>query len=252
MKRPASIDRESSFADSSPRMPPFPLNRKLSREEINQLPLVQYKGPIRAIRSREPMLRAVRELGKETLLGFDIEKRPCFQKGEYYPPALLQLAARHEVYLFFLHALGLPSELTAILANPRIVKAGVAVGRDVKDLRDLADFAPAGFVDLGEWAEASGIPHHGLRGMAALLLGCRIPKQAQLTNWDLPRLPGNALRYAATDAWIGRRLYEAMEAQSRRPGGGVRVVKEFFARFLRVFKGRGRSARHSAQGTGRR
>jgi hypothetical protein len=57
----------------------------------------------------------------------------------------------------------------------------------------------------------SGLKHHGLRGLAALLLGCRIPKGAQTTNWARPELPGNALRYAATDAWISRRIYEALK-----------------------------------------
>ncbi|MDI6775443.1 MAG: 3'-5' exonuclease [Verrucomicrobiota bacterium] len=221
MERQVHCDRESSSSATSHRAAAFPAARKLTPEEINRLPLAQYPGRIHVVRAREHMLRAVRELGKKLLLGFDIEKRPCFKKGEFHPPALLQLAGRTDAHIFVLHALGLPVELTAILANPGIIKAGVAVGRDVKELRDLTEFEPRGFVDLGALAEEGGIPHRGLRGMAALLLGCRIPKQAQLTNWALPQLPERALRYAATDAWIGRRLYEVMTAHTR-SGAGVR------------------------------
>jgi ribonuclease D len=156
------------------------------------------------------MLQAVAELRGETLLGFDIESRPSFTKGRVYPPAILQLAGRHAVYIFQLRTLGLPPELTAILADARTVKAGVAIGRDVRELRQLREFEPRGFVDLGECAMRRDLKHHGLRGLAAILLGCRISKGPRMTNWERRELPEPALRYAATDAWIGRRIYEAM------------------------------------------
>ena len=158
------------------------------------------------------MLAAVRALRRETLLGFDTETRPSFQKGETHPPALIQLAGKDAVYLFHLPGLGLPAELTDLLTDARIVKAGVANDRDLRELRGLRDFAPRGFVDLGECAAAYGIPHQGLRGLAAVLLGCRISKGARFTNWERTDLDDRALQYAATDAWIGRRIYEALQA----------------------------------------
>jgi hypothetical protein len=115
------------------------------------------------------------------------------------------------VYLFQLLALGLPRELAALLADPHIVKAGVAIGRDLQELRDLSEFHPRNCVDLGVCAMKGGLQHHGLRGLAALLLGCRISKSAQTTNWARPELPEKALRYAATDAWMSRRIYEALK-----------------------------------------
>ena len=36
----------------------------------------------------------------EDHLGFDTETRPSFKKGQYYPPALVQLATSERVYLF--------------------------------------------------------------------------------------------------------------------------------------------------------
>jgi ribonuclease D len=232
------------------------LDQKLSREEINRLEIAAYRGPIHVVRSHAQMLAAVRELRRETLLGFDTEKRPSFAKGESHPPALIQLAGREAVYVFQLHVIGLPAELVDLLANPRIVKAGVATGRDLQELRELAQFQPGGFVDIGACAMKSGIKHHGLRGLAALLLGCRISKSAQLTNWERPELPMPALRYAATDAWISRRIYEALkkhgclDGSPKAPGSKERgagrpglwhKAKAAFTRIVRATRGGSRN-----------
>jgi len=197
--------------DHHPADLPFQLGRKLTDEEINSLEQTIYEGPIKVINTHRDMLKAANELRNEKLLGFDTEKRPAFKKGVTYPPALIQLGGHDCVYIFQLTHVKLSREVTDILANPRIIKAGVAIGRDIKELRELSEFQPAGFVDLGICAANCGIQHHGLRGLAAILLGCRISKRAKLTNWAKPTLPDFALQYAATDAWIGRRIYKAMD-----------------------------------------
>lgn len=184
--------------------------RKLSADEINRLPMAAYDGTIHVVETPEQVESAVRALRHEHLLGFDTETRPTFRKGEHYPPALLQLAGEHAVWLFKLTRLGLPPAVASILADPNIVKAGVSNARDISELRALTPFEPAGFVDLGHVAKHRRVPHHGLRGLSAVFLGCRISKSAQLTNWARPDLPARSLQYAATDAWIGRRLYQAM------------------------------------------
>lgn len=186
---------------------------KLSTEEINAHPVAAYEGPIHVIDNASQVESALRALRRETLLGFDTETRPAFRKGEHYPPALLQMAGAQAVWLFRLSQLGLPAGLAQLLANPDVIKAGVSITHDVAELRRLQAFTPAGFVDLGHAAKQAGVQHHGLRGLAAVFLGCRISKSAQLTNWARPDLPARALQYAATDAWIGRRLYEAMDRE---------------------------------------
>lgn len=183
---------------------------KLSADAINRLPMAAYEGPLHVIETPAAAESALRAIRRESLLGFDTETRPAFRKGEKHPPALLQLAGAHDVWIFKLIKLGLPPGVAAILADPDIIKAGVSNARDVSELRQLTDFTPAGFVDLGHVAKRAGEPHQGLRGLAAVFLGCRISKSAQLTNWARPDLPARSLQYAATDAWIGRRLYEAM------------------------------------------
>ena len=55
---------------------------------------------------------------------------------------------------------------------------------------------------------------YGLRGLAAVLLGFRIAKGAQTSNWANDQLTPQQIRYAATDAWVGRELYLAMSQEA--------------------------------------
>ena len=125
--------------------------------------------------------------------------------GQSYPPAVLQLAGEQAAYIFQLRHCRLSQALCRLLANPQIIKAGVAWDRDVQELKKLASFTPAGFVDVGELAKQAGCTHHGLRGLATLLLGFRVSKHAQTSNWAQETLTRAQIEYAATDAWVGRR-----------------------------------------------
>ncbi|MEI7850779.1 MAG: hypothetical protein WCH86_03020, partial [Kiritimatiellales bacterium] len=55
------------------------------------------------------------------------------------------------------------------------------------------------------------IKNLGLRGLAALLLGFRVSKREQTSNWAKNELTESQIRYAATDAWLGREIYLHME-----------------------------------------
>ena len=180
---------------------------RMSAEAINALPLVCWQGTIHCVRTAQEAEEAAGRLLRADLLGFDTETRPAFRKGQHYAPSLLQLAAEDEVVLVQLERTGLPGPLRELLENPAIVKAGVAPDFDLKKLQELHPFRPAGFVDLARMARARGIRHHGLRGLAAVVCGLRISKSAQTTNWANPELTARQIRYAATDAWIGREIY---------------------------------------------
>jgi len=184
-----------------------PLPKKLQKEEINDLPLKSYDGTIVLVRNLEDVPKACDVLRQDDVLGFDTETRPSFKKGESHLPSLIQLAGSKTVYIFQLVHLGFPEEVKQILADKTITKSGVSINFDLIELNRISKFVPRGFIDLGEEARKSGIPHHGLRGLAAYLLGFRISKQAQITKWDSKNLSEKQLTYAATDAWVGRKLY---------------------------------------------
>ncbi len=186
-------------------------DRRMSKDEINACPMERWTGPVSVVRTRDELAAAMRKLAGSTLLGFDTETRPAYKKGESYPPSLLQLAGGDEVFIFQLKHLGLAKPLHEILADPAIIKAGVGLDYDIRELKKLSRFKSAGFMDLGNIAKKAGIKNHGLRGLASVFLGFRISKGAQTSNWAMDVLTPQQIQYAATDAWVGRRLYLALE-----------------------------------------
>ncbi len=182
-----------------PRSLPHPA-QILSKEAINDLPILSYEGDLLLVQTPGELSEALAELRGERILGFDTESRPSFKKGRVYPTALVQLAGERLVVLVRISVLPFDESLARLLADPDIVKAGVAIREDMRSLRKLHDFTPAGLVDLADMAKRQGIQAQGLRTLAAALMGGRISKAAQT-------LTPQQIRYAATDAWIGRELY---------------------------------------------
>ncbi len=197
--------------------------KAMSKAEINTLPLRRYDGPVSVVKTQSDLKRAIRKLKGEKVLGFDTETRPSFKKGQSYQPTLIQLAARDEVFLFHLGHCPLNDGLLGILENPAILKAGVATVRDLAELRALQPFEPGGFVNLEDKARALGFQNQGLRGMVAALLGFRISKRAQTSNWSRKELTPAQITYAATDAWVSRELYAALDRLEHETAAKQRV-----------------------------
>lgn len=184
--------------------------KRITRAEINALALYSYEGPITFINNLETEAKALDRLKNAKAIGFDTETRPSFRKGKTYNPSLIQMATDNEVFLFHIRAYTLSESLSHILADKKVVKAGVAILDDMKELARIRPFKPQGLVDLGNLARKEKISQHGLRGMAALLLGIRISKTEQCSNWGRQVLTEKQVRYAATDAWISLALYRKM------------------------------------------
>ena len=148
----------------------YPEIKSITKAEIALLPLQAYEGAIQCICSAAEAEQAAARLLQQDILGFDTETRPSFRKGEVYPPALLQLASEHEIVLFQIQQCGLTPSLLKLLSAPEIIKAGVAVKRDIDELREMHPFEPAGFIDLADVAKSAQITTLGLRSLCALLL----------------------------------------------------------------------------------
>lgn len=190
--------------------PASPPEIRISKEDINELPLARYDGEIVVV-NRDPELpAAVEALRADDLLGFDTETRPTFRKGVNYPVALLQLATAERVYLFQLLQLTDVSELWAVLADKNICKAGVAIRDDIRKLHKRHELKPGNFVEVSEITARTGIINTGLRALAGHYLGVRVSKSAQITNWSRTELTPAQIQYAATDAWVSRCLYEEL------------------------------------------
>lgn len=207
-----SIDKEEAvMAEDQP-------IDSISKDALNKLPIRAYEGPIRVINDREQVASCIKILAQEKIIGFDTETRPSFERGVSYPPALLQLATSTEVFVFQFQALGGLGALRSILENPDIIKAGVALSDDIKQLNDCWKFTPRQFIEIGTMAKVLGLKQTGLRSLAGLLLGFRISKKEQRSNWARANLSRSQIIYAATDAWVSRELYlHIMERWGDRP-----------------------------------
>ena len=65
--------------------------------------------------------------------------------------------------------------------------------------------------DLGTIVQRHGLKQSGVRNLAGLFLGFRIPKGTKTSNWARSTLTEQQIVYAATDAWACRELYLRFE-----------------------------------------
>ena len=192
---------------------PVVLQPSLSKEEINLLPIRAWEGPVVLVQDEDALAAALNDLWQENVLGFDTETRPTFTKGKTCRPALIQLATAETVYLIQLTHTPFSEDVAELLSSPRVLKAGVAIHDDMKALARIHPFVADGVADLAAMARARGIQAQGLRTLAANLLGFRISKSAQCSNWENYELTVQPIKYAATDAWVGRDRYFHMLRQ---------------------------------------
>ena len=185
--------------------PDFP--RQISREEMAALPVRRYEGDILVVETQDDLLRAWEDLAREKIVGWDTETRPAFRVGESYLPSIVQAATASAVYLFLLARMDFSGVIGGLFAEPSIVKVGISVKDDLAKLAQVFPLAPENVLDAGTLAKRNGLKQTGLRNLAGIFLGFRVPKGAKTTNWAAPRLSAQQINYAATDAWACRELY---------------------------------------------
>ncbi|GAB1472664.1 3'-5' exonuclease [Bacteroidota bacterium] len=181
----------------------------ITPEELEQLPVAEFPGEITVIDAiDEKFQESIDYLKGQKIIGFDTETRPSFTANtKRNLVALLQLSGKERAYIYRLHSTGLNEDLVKILSNPRIIKVGAAVTDDIRSLQHHTKFVPKGFVDLQSIASGWGIEEKSVRKMAAIILGVRVSKSQQLSNWESSDLTVAQINYAAVDAWVCQRMY---------------------------------------------
>jgi ribonuclease D len=81
-------------------------------------------------------------------------------------------------------------------------------------------FNPSGFVDLQKYVRDFGIQSSGLKKLSAIILGFRISKGQQVTNWEAEALTEAQQIYAATDAWVCYQIYKKLNNDNVNPAPG--------------------------------
>jgi len=184
----------------------------IDNEEIVKLPRLNFQGEAYVISNTEDLSKWIEPFSKSHVIGFDTESKPSFKKGKGNGIALLQLSIENIALIIKVKEIGIPLDLKKVLENPKIVKVGAAIRDDIKGLKAIKEFAPKGFIDLQQIASNYNIEGQSVRKLAAIVLGVRVSKSQQLSNWEAVQLTPAQIDYAATDAWVCREIYLKLNA----------------------------------------
>jgi ribonuclease D len=182
----------------------------ITAEEIASRELSWFKGEIVVVDNLQTYHEVFPRLLGSNLLGFDTETKPTFKKGRKNSVSLIQLSTGNLACLFRINKIGIPDSLVDLLSNPLVLKLGVAVHDDIRYLKGLKKFTPGGFIDLQGFVKNFGIQSSGLKKLVAIILGFRISKRQQITDWEAEVLTVAQQIYAATDAWVCYEIYRKL------------------------------------------
>ena len=179
----------------------------IAKEDINLLELDKYNGETILVDTDAELEKACSEIEKCAIIGIDTETKPSFRKGQMNTVALLQISTDKKAYIVRLKKVKMSKRLADIFSNEAIKKIGIAIFDDLKDLKKIIPFTDKSVVDLNLLAPKLGFESIGAKKLSALVLGIRISKRQQVSNWELEQLSQAQIDYAATDAWICREIY---------------------------------------------
>ena len=194
-------------------------SESITPKEMEKLDFASFPGKIYVIDSvGAEFNRAVTYLRSQNIIGFDTETRPTFSQDQpRYGVALLQLSGPDKAFLFRINKMGMHRRLCNILSSNKIVKVGAAIHDDIRGLQKKHDFQPSSFVDLQKIVHEWGIRDKSVKKMSAIILGFRVSKTQQLSNWEAGMLSESQCRYAATDAWVCRAMYLKLLSSEKNP-----------------------------------
>ncbi|KAA6401795.1 MAG: putative 3'-5' exonuclease, partial [Streblomastix strix] len=184
-------------------------------ELLNTLPQFQFRERISIITQVYQAQQVVQRLLKEDCLGFDTESQINWNGGPNNL-TIVQIANRHEAWIFIIRALRGISALIPLFTSDVPQKVCFAVTGDIDQLRSIQQFEPHGFVEVADVSRMIGVSDTGMQRLCANLLGVRIDKKESTSNWGRNILTDKQIVYAATDAFVSRWVYESVWEYKRR------------------------------------
>jgi ribonuclease D len=180
---------------------------KYDKRKISGLPRELFGGRIIVVITPQEAKKAVDYLMTYSLLGFDTETRPSFKKGKQNLVSLIQVSTLDTCFLFRINMMGITSDILRLLEDTSIPKIGVSVHDDILSLHKRVGFTPGIFIDLQELVRKIGVEDMSLQKLYANIMGKKISKTQQLSNWEANILTEKQKLYASTDAWACLILY---------------------------------------------
>ena len=77
-----------------------------------------------------------------------------------------------------------------------------------RSIRRYSDFRPDGFIELQDYVKKFSIEEMSLQKIFAILFSMKISKSQRLSNWEADILSEGQKKYAATDAWACKKIYD--------------------------------------------
>lgn len=191
------------------------LKSKITKEEVNQLPVVVFEGKITVVDDLSKIQPAIEELRKAKVVGLDTETKPSFTRGTYHKVSLVQISTLNHCFLFRLNHIGFPPALSEFLTDGSIKKIGLSLRDDFNGLNKHHTFKPENAIDIQTIAQSYGLMELSLQKIYAILFSKKISKSQRLTNWESPELTEQQQRYAATDAWASLQIYLQLMSEKK-------------------------------------
>lgn len=185
---------------------------KISKDDINLLPVIVFSGKITVVDQLEMLDRCVEIIRSEKIVGIDTETKPSFTRGTHHKVSLLQISTYDHCFLFRLNKIGLPKQIIDILTDVKIKKIGLSLRDDFNGLNKQRAFKPVNIIDIQSVIKNYGVMELSLQKIYAIIFGSKISKSQRLTNWENEELSELQQRYAATDAWACLQIYNQLQS----------------------------------------
>ena len=189
----------------------------INKDTLATLPTVTFPGQITVIDSIEDAAEALAQLRKHHVVGFDTETKPSFRKGRTNTVSLIQISTDSHCYLFRINHIGFCDEIRAFMEDPSVAKIGLSLKDDFHVLHKIAEFTPAGFIDLQEFVKNFLITDCSLQKIYGIIFNQRISKSQRLSNWEAESLTQSQQIYASIDAWACLRIYTHLQSGGFKP-----------------------------------
>ncbi|XP_039134043.1 Werner Syndrome-like exonuclease [Dioscorea cayenensis subsp. rotundata] len=201
-----------------------PVNLKVRHQSFNFGGHIVYSRTVPEVeQSARELLQKIKGMEKNmepVSLGFDIEWKPAFGRGETQNKAAVMQICMDSTHCYVMHIIhtGIPPILKSLLEDTFIYQ-GVCVANDATKIwRDynvrvecLQDLSVLANLKLG------GAPRNWSLSSLTETLTCKElekPKKIRLGNWQTNILSQAQLQYAATDAYVSWYLYQVLRSFS--------------------------------------
>ena len=160
---------------------------------------------VHVIRNEKDLIKAVEQIKKSKVVGFDTEQKPIFTKG--VPPskiAIIQISDNKNCYIFQVHLIRNIRPVLDILSNSNIVKVGIGLNGDISALYNEFKVRLNACIDFGALFKAKMYYSNdiGAKRGVLLFLNQKLQKSKRISrsNWESEKLSDMQIKYASEDA----------------------------------------------------